>query len=637
MRDGFISVGTYSPLVHVADCPYNVERIKEGIEKASKAGVRLLVFPELCLTGYTCADLFLQQTLQQGALEGLADLVMFSRGFDLVMVVGCPLSFSGRLYNCAVVLYNGKILGVVPKRNLPTYQEFYEKRWFTPGEDGVREVMLCRQLVPFGFPLVFTCASQREFGFGVEVCEDLWVPSSPSVDLALGGATVIVNPSASDELVGKAEYRRNLVSSQSAKLIAGYVYADAGFGESSTDLVFSSHNLIAENGTVLAQSFAQSGEVLKSEIDVNRLTLERQKVTTFAQSHRECHVVEFAMPVKEAVLTRHVDRSPFVPADDGARDQRCALILRLQRLGLEKRLAHVQGKTVVVGLSGGLDSTLALMVCVGAFDDLKLERKGIIAVTMPGFGTTSRTKSNATRLAKALGVTLREVDISAAVRQHFSDIGQDETVRDVTYENCQARERTQILMDIANQQGGLVIGTGDLSELALGWATYNGDHMSMYGVNCSVPKTLVRFLVHYVAVQSPEQVKAILLDVIATPVSPELLPANGDGTISQVTEDIVGPYELHDFFLYYLVRWGFSPAKIYRLARYAFDGAYADGEILKWLKVFCKRFFAQQFKRSCLPDGPKVGSVTLSPRGDWRMPSDACATLWLAELDRIIS
>ncbi|MFA6776494.1 MAG: NAD(+) synthase, partial [Sphaerochaetaceae bacterium] len=475
----------------------------------------------------------------------------------------------------------------------------------------------------------------RDFVFGVEICEDLWVPSSPSVDLALGGATIIINPSASDEVIGKAEYRRSLVTSQSAKLIAGYVYCDAGFGESSTDMVFASHDLIAENGTILGEGFAQSGEVLCSEIDVNRMALERKRVTTFDQEHRECRVVQFAMPLKDAVLTRRIEKTPFVPTDDGKREARCELILRLQRLGLEKRLVHVHGSSVVIGLSGGLDSTLALLVCVGGFDDLHLDRKGIVAVTMPGFGTTKRTKSNASRLAEALGVTLLEVDITKAVRQHFSDIGQDEGVEDVTYENSQARERTQILMDIANKRGGLVIGTGDLSELALGWATYNGDHMSMYGVNCSVPKTLVRFLVRHAAMRMDGSAKAVLLDIIDTPVSPELLPAKEDGTISQVTEDIVGPYELHDFFLYYLVRWGFTPKKIYRLACYAFDGIYTNAVILKWLVVFCKRFFAQQFKRSCLPDGPKVGSVTLSPRGDWRMPSDACVTLWLEELERI--
>jgi len=636
MKDGFVAVGAYSPLVHVADCKYNAERIKEGIEKASGDGVRLLVFPELSLTGYTCGDLFLQQTLQAGALEALSDLVMFSRGFDMVLVFGLPLAFSGRLYNCAVVVYNGKILGVVPKRNIPNYQEFYERRWFSPGPGQVCEVMVCRQLVPFGFPLVFVCATNREFVFGVEICEDLWVPHSPSVDLALNGATIIVNPSASDELVGKAEYRRSLVSSQSAKLVAGYVYCDAGFGESSTDLVFASHNLIMENGSILAEGFCQSGTVVRSEIDVNRLSLERKRVTTYDQEHPLCRAVEFAMPLKDVALSRVFDKTPFVPGDDGQRESRCETILRLQRLGLEKRLAHIHGQCVVVGLSGGLDSTLALLVCIGAFDDMGLDRKGIVAVTMPGFGTTKRTKGNATKLSEALGVTLVEVDITKAVRQHFADIGQDEKHQDVTYENCQARERTQILMDIANKRNGIVIGTGDLSELALGWATYNGDHMSMYGVNCSVPKTLVRFLVRHVAMLEEESVKSILLDVIATPVSPELLPAKGDGTISQVTEDIVGPYELHDFFLYYLVRWGFNPKKIYRLACQAFDGVYDHVFILKWLAIFYKRFFAQQFKRSCLPDGPKVGSVTLSPRGDWRMPSDACASLWLEEVERIV-
>jgi NAD+ synthase (glutamine-hydrolysing) len=636
MRDGFVSCGVSSPVVHVADPAFNEERIKECVEKASESGVRFLVFPELSLSGYTCGDLFLQQTLQDGVLASLSDLVLFSRGFDMVIVVGAPLSFGGRLYNCAVALFGGKILGVVPKRNIPNYQEFYERRWFTPGPDSVSDVYLCRQIVPFGFPLIFSCTTEREFSFGIEICEDLWVPRSPSVDLALLGATIIANPSASDELVGKAEYRRSLVSSQSAKLVCGYLYADAGFGESSTDLVFASHNLIAENGTILSESIAESGTLVRSEVDVNRLSLERKKLTTFFQEARkDCRIVEYALPVKEVKLSRAFSRYPFVPSDDAQREERCETILHLQSLGLEKRLSHVQGKKVVVGLSGGLDSTLALLVCTRAFDGLKLDRRGIIAVTMPGFGTTKRTKGNAEKLADTLGVTLRIVDITKAVRQHFLDIGQDEKVTDVTYENCQARERTQILMDIANKEGALVIGTGDLSELALGWATYNGDHMSMYGVNCSVPKTLVRSLVRHEALDAPEEEKAILLDVIATPVSPELLPAKEDGTISQVTEDIVGPYELHDFFLYYVVRWGFTPAKVYRLALRTFDGVYSGAFILKWLKNFYRRFFSQQFKRSCLPDGPKVGSVTLSPRGDWRMPSDASAALWMEQVEKL--
>ncbi|MFA7118253.1 MAG: NAD(+) synthase [Sphaerochaetaceae bacterium] len=635
MRDGFLKCATYSPVVHVADCSFNEERLKEGIEKADKEGVRLIVFPELCITGYTCADLFLQQVLLNGALSALSDLILFSRGFDMVMVFGLPLSFGGYLYNCAVVVYNGKILGVVPKSNIPNYQEFYERRWFSPAPEGVSIVTLCRQLCPFGASLLFACTTMRDFVLGVEVCEDLWVPLSPSVNLALAGATVIVNPSASDELVGKAQYRVSLVSSQSGKLVCGYIYCDAGFGESSTDLVFASHNLICENGTVLGEQFARSAQLLVTELDVNKLALERKRMTTFNQRHTACTTVEFALTAKDVHLTRFVDRSPFVPSDEATRFTRCETILTLQSLGLQKRLSHVKVKDVVVGLSGGLDSTLALLVCVRSFDALNLDRKGILAVTMPGFGTTKRTRGNATVLANALGVSLYEVDISKAVLQHFADIGQDVNTTDITYENSQARERTQILMDLANKRNALVIGTGDLSELALGWATYNGDHMSMYAVNCSVPKTLVRHLVRHVAMKENEEIKKVLLDVIDTPVSPELLPASSNGTISQITEDIVGPYELHDFFLYYMVRWGFEPKKIFRLALIAFEDVYQPDFILKWLKNYYRRFFSQQFKRSCLPDGPKVGSVTLSPRGDWRMPSDACATLWIDQVEKI--
>lgn len=633
MRDGFIKTAAVSPLVHVADTKYNGERIRECIEKASGKGARLIVFPELSITAYTCGDLFLQQELQEQAVEELGRIVLFSRGFDAVIVVGLPLALESRLYNCAAVLYAGKILGVVPKTHIPTYREFYERRWFSPAPEGVRTIGLCKQIVPFGTPLLFQCAALRDFTLGVEICEDLWVPRSPSERLALGGATIIANPSASDELVGKTEYRRSLVAMQSAKLVAGYVYADAGFGESSTDLVYAGHNLICENGTLLAQTYGEKGGMAVSEIDCMKLAQERRRTTTFGEEREECQTVVFPMPLKPATLTRPIPRRPFVPEDDAQRDARCEQILSLQSMGLEKRLVHVRGSRVVVGLSGGLDSTLALLVCVRAFDRLSLDRKGILAVTMPGFGTTKRTKGNAEKLAEALGVTLKVVPIAAAVTQHFRDIGQDPAVTDVTYENSQARERTQILMDLANKNGALVIGTGDLSELALGWATYNGDHMSMYGVNCSVPKTLVRLLVAHVAKGEPDAVRAVLEDVIATPVSPELLPAKEDGTIGQVTEDIVGPYELHDFFLYYMVRWGFAPRKIWRLALSAFDGSYERPVILKWLKNFYRRFFAQQFKRSCLPDGPKVGSVSLSPRGDWRMPSDASAAVWLDEVE----
>lgn len=636
MRDGFIKVAAISPLVRVADPESNVDRMKEMVEKADRKGAKLMVFPELSITGYTCADLFLQDELLDGALDGLADLVQFSRGYDSVMVFGLPLRVGTALYNVAAVVYNGKILGLVPKTHIPNYQEFYERRWFAPAPEGVRDIAVCHQVAPFGTDLLFTCATQRDFTFGVEICEDLWVPRSPSEDLALSGATLIANPSASDELVGKTEYRRNLVSMVSAKLVAGYVYADAGFGESSTDLVFAGHNLICENGTTLAEGYGQKGGLVVSEIDVSKLAMERRRMNSFHDpKQKEMRQVLFTMPLSETNLTRKVAMKPFVPEHNEALSRRCEQILSLQSMGLETRLVHIHGSKVVVGLSGGLDSTLALLVAVRAFDHLELDRRGIIAVTMPGFGTTGRTKGNATKLAEALGVSLREIPIGAAVEQHFKDIGQDPNVLDVTYENSQARERTQILMDLANRFGGIVIGTGDLSELALGWATYNGDHMSMYGVNASVPKTLVRLLVGHVAEGEGEEVKKILLDIIATPVSPELLPAKGDGTISQVTEDIVGPYELHDFYLYYVVRWGFSPKKVYRLACYAFQGKYDSETLKKWLKNFYKRFFAQQFKRSCLPDGPKVGSVTLSPRGDWRMPSDASSGAWMAEVERL--
>ncbi len=635
MRDGFIKVALASPFVQVSDVVANVDGIKDVIERAAKGGARLVLLPELCLTGYTAGDLFLQQTLQEGVEEGLSSLVAFSRGYDIIVVVGLPLAVGPALYNVAAVLYNGKILGVVPKSNIPNYQEFYEKRWFSPAPEGVSEISLCHQLVPFGTDLLFSAATQRDFTFGIEICEDLWVPRSPSVDLALAGATVILNPSASDEVVGKREYRRNLVGMQSAKLVAAYLYADAGFGESSTDLVFAGHNLVAENGTIVAEEYGKRASLVMTEIDVNKLSLERRRMTTFHQPHKEMQVVRFAFPLTETRLTRSFAPRPFVPDDGKERSMRCEQILSLQSLGLEKRLSHIQCHRVVVGLSGGLDSTLALLVCVRAFDHLHLDRGGIYAVTMPGFGTTSRTRSNAERLAEALGASLRDIPIGDAVLQHFKDIGHDQKVQDVTYENSQARERTQVLMDLSNQVGGIVIGTGDLSELALGWATYNGDHMSMYGVNASVPKTLVRLLVAHVAQGEEDKVRSILEDVVETPVSPELLPAKDDGSISQVTEDIVGPYELHDFFLYYMVRWGFTPRKIWRLALYVFGETYPREVILKWLKNFYKRFFSQQFKRSCLPDGPKVGSVTLSPRGDWRMPSDASASLWLHEVDTL--
>ncbi len=635
MKDGFVKCAVASASVRVADCSYNAASIISLIEKANAEGVRLLVLPELVTTAYTCADLFLQRSLQDGAVQAIAQVVEASLKSDLVIVFGSLVPVQGRLYNCAVVVQSGKILGLVPKQHLPNYLEFYEERWFKVPHEGNFEVELLDQTTWFGTRLLFACANLPDLVIGCEVCEDLWVPRSPSTDHAVHGATVIVNCSASDELVGKEEYRRALVSTQSGRLICAYLYCAAGEGESTTDLVFSPHNLIYEDSHKLAEEIGKTDSLLITEIDVQKLALERIRRQSFGLGDQEYVRIPFSLELKETELTRVFDRAPFVPDDEDNRAKRCEKILTLQSLGLKKRLEHTHCKTVVVGLSGGLDSTLALLVCVRAFDALQLPRTGIIAVTMPGFGTTKRTKGNATKLAKALGVELKTISIAKAVGQHFKDIEHDSSVTDVTYENSQARERTQILMDLANKYQGLVIGTGDLSELALGWATYNGDHMSMYAVNTSVPKTLVRHLVTYIAYISELQVKKILLDVVATPVSPELLPATEMGTISQVTEDLVGPYELHDFFLYQVVRFGYSPSKVYRLAKRSFDGVYEPAFILKWLKTFYRRFFSQQFKRSCIPDGPKIGSVSLSPRGDWRMSSDSSVTLWQQELETL--
>jgi len=634
MKDGFLACGILSPTIKVADPTFNTVSIKNAMDKGFSENLALLVLPELVVTGYTCADLFFQSTLQVGAKAVIMDLLSYSKGHDMVVVVGAPLIFFGNLYNCAVVMQDGKVLGVVPKRHVPNYQEFYEKRWFHLPPDDVREVSLAGQKTFFGTKLLFSCSNIPEFVLGVEVCEDLWVPDSPSTDMALAGATVIANCSASDELVGKKEYRRSLVLVQSAKLVCAYLYCDAGPGESTTDLVFCGHNLIYENGRQLGEQFLSEDNLLRTELDVQRLAGERLRMHTFGDSRYSYTTVEFAFKrLQETKLTRFIDKAPFVPNDPETRAVRCEKILTLQAIGLKKRLEHTKLKHVVLGLSGGLDSTLALLVCIRAFDLLGLDRTGIITVTMPCFGTTKRTKSNATSLAKAFGVTLITIPITKAVTQHFKDIGHDLENHDVTFENSQARERTQVLMDLANKHSALVVGTGDLSELALGWATYNGDHMSMYGVNASVPKTLVRHLVtHFANMQEPK-VQKVLLDVVATPVSPELLPASEDGTISQVTEEVVGPYVLHDFFLYQVVRLHFGPAKVLRLAVIAFKEEYEESVIKKWLKTFFWRFFSQQFKRSCLPDGPKVGSVSLSPRGDWRMPSDASVSLWMDELE----
>ena len=637
MKDGFIKVAAATCGIRVADCAYNAENIIKAWKEASGNGAKLVVFPELCITGYTCGDLFLQETLLRGAVDALFEIAAAGKGLGTLCTVGLPLVYGGKLYNCAAVLYDGEILGVVPKSNIPNYSEFYEQRHFCAAPDENGEIVLKGQAYPFGAKLIFSCASIPAFTLGVEICEDLWVPQPPSACHALAGATVIANLSASDEVIGKADYRRSLVSAQSARLICGYVYADAGFGESTTDLVFSGHDLICENGTVLQESELFQDGIIYSEIDVERLAEERRRTTTFPAEKTEGYrMVRFDIETEAVRLTRPVARRPFVPENAASRARRCEEILAIQSEGLKKRMQHTGCKSIVVGISGGLDSCLALLVMVRAVGQLGRPASDIVAVTMPCFGTTKRTKSNAELLCDSLGVTLKTIDIADSVKQHFADIGHSEDNYNVVYENAQARERTQILMDVANQCGGLVIGTGDLSELALGWATYNGDHMSMYGVNASVPKTLVRHIVRYVAdTADSASLKTALYDILDTPVSPELLPAGEDGTIAQKTEDLVGPYDLHDFFLYYMVRFGFSPAKIYRLCSYAYDGEYEKDTILYWMKVFYRRFFSQQFKRSCLPDGPKVGTVTLSPRGDWRMPSDASARLWLDEIDKL--
>ena len=637
MRDGFVKVAAGTPKIRVADCRYNAEQIFTLMREADKQGVKVLCLPELCLTGYTCGDLFLQPTLLEGAEEGLKTILEATRNLDMVTALGLPVrsKWDNKLYNCAAVIQSGEILGLVPKTHLPNYGEFYEQRWFASGAGMDAMVELCGQEVSLCDSLLFACDSLPELAIGVELCEDLWAPEPPSAALARAGATVILNLSASNELVGKAAYRRSLVSGQSGRLVCGYVYADAGEGESTTDLVFAGHNLIAENGAILAQRRFASGLTV-SELDVKRLTYERQRMNTYSvDKSREIWRVSFSLELSDTHLTRPVSPTPFVPQDESDRAERCNEILYVAALGLKKRLEHTGARTAVVGLSGGLDSTLAVLITAVAMEMLDRPATDIIAVTMPCFGTTDRTRSNAVLLAQRLGCTLRTIDIGRAVKVHFEDIGQSMADHDVTFENGQARERTQVLMDIANQTGGLVIGTGDLSELALGWCTYNGDHMSNYAVNAGIPKTLVRHLVSFISddkeAEDP-QLSTVLSDILDTPVSPELLPAI-EGQIAQKTEDLVGPYELHDFYLYYAIRWGFSPRKVLRLAEQAMGKRYDRATLLKWLKNFYRRFFSQQFKRSCLADGPKVGSVALSPRGDWRMPSDAAAALWLEELE----
>ena len=628
MKDGFVRVAVGTPSIRVADCPGNAEAMMELMRQAEEKKAKLLVLPELSVTGYTASDLLLSRPLLQGALEALEKMRAYSAHMDLLTCVGAPLAFEGRLYNCAIYLKGGEILAIVPKRNLPNYSVYYEMRHFTPGSDEVRTVELLGRSVPFGGNLLLRCRQMPEMTVGTEICEDLWVPDSPGVALAVAGATIIANPSASDESVGKADYRRMLVTSQSAKLLCAYLYADAGAGESSTDLVFAGHNLIAENGVLLAQSKRYETGIVCSEIDVEFLDHERRRMNTFGKTGRPFYTVEFDLHQEDLPLTRLIDPMPFVPSDAARREARCEEILDIQAHALATRLTHIHCGRAAVAVSGGLDSTLALLVTARAFDLCGLDHKGITTITMPCFGTTARTRSNAQIISERLGTEFMEIPIDAAVNQHFKDIGVSPEARDVTYENCQARERTQVLMDLSNKLGGIAIGTGDLSELALGWATYNGDHMSMYAVNASVPKTLVRYLVKYEADRTEDrELAAALEDILATPVSPELLPPV-DGEIAQKTEDLVGPYELHDFFLYYILRRGCTPEKVRRLALAAFRGRYDEKTVTYWLKTFCRRFFNQQFKRSCMPDGPKVGSVALSPRGDLRMPSDAVSVLW---------
>ena len=639
MNHGFVRVCAATPRIQVADPEFNGNEILKLMEEGRDHHAFLMVFPELCLTGYTCNDLFWHAPLLEKAKETLKKLVDASADFPMLLFVGLPWEYQGKLYNVTAAVCQGQLLGMVPKTHLPNYSEFYEMRHFTPGNQRPVMVPWKDGQIPMGTNLLFQCDSVPGLTIGAEICEDVWVPCPPSISHAMAGATVIVNCSASDETVGKDSYRMSLISGQSARLVCGYIYSNAGEGESTQDLVFGGHNIIAENGTVLAVSERFGHQTIYADLDLLRLNSERRRMTTYGQLTPEqleaYQTVHFSLQPEPFELKRFIDPSPFVPSDEQERNRRCEEILSIQACGLKKRLEHTHAGHAVIGISGGLDSTLALLVTARAFDMLGIPRDQIHAVTMPCFGTTDRTYHNACVMTEKLGASLMEVDIRNSVMQHFADIGHDPAVHDVTYENGQARERTQVLMDIANQVGGPVIGTGDMSELALGWATYNGDHMSMYGVNVSVPKTLVRHLVRYYAdTCKEEELRTVLLDVLDTPVSPELLPPE-DGVISQKTEDLVGPYQLHDFYLYYVLRFGYHPERIYYLACYAFQGQYDKETILKWLKTFYRRFFSQQFKRSCLPDGPKVGSVAVSPRGDLRMPSDACSRVWMEELEAI--
>lgn len=637
MKQGFVKVAAITPDMRVADVDYNTAEICKNIGEAVEAGAKVLVFPELAITGYTCGDLFFQDALLKSAEEGLRKIVEYTKGKDALIFVGLPFVHAGKLYNVAAALNDGELLGFTTKTFLPNYDEFYEMRYFQPGPTTLEQILFDGKQVAFGPQILFECREMKELVVAAEICEDVWAPVPPSVPAAIQGATIIVNCSASDESVGKEAYRRELIKGQSAKLISGYIYASAGYGESTTDLVFGGHDLIAEKGMILTESERFRNGIVYSEIDVKRLAWERRKNTTFQMTHfpYETARVPFSLNVEETELTRKILQTPFVPETETERNLYCKETLMIQAMALKKRLDHTNCKSAVVGISGGLDSTLAILVTAKAYDLLGLDRKDILGVTMPCFGTTDRTYQNACLLVEKLGATLKEVDIKEAVTLHFKDIEHDMNVHDVTYENSQARERTQVLMDIANQTNGMVIGTGDMSELALGWATYNGDHMSMYAVNASLPKTFIKHVVKYYAETCEEkELKEVLLDILDTPVSPELLPPK-DGEIAQKTEDLVGPYELHDFYLYYMLRYGYEPSKIYRLAKYAFEGVYDDETILKWLKKFYWRFFSQQFKRSCVPDGPRVSGMSLSPRGDWRMPSDACVAVWIKELEEL--
>ena len=651
MKYGFIKVASAVPVVHVADCRQNTKEIESLIAQAEEQGVEVVVFPELCITGYSCQDLFRQQLLLDSAEASLVHIIEFSKQLDIISIVGLPVIVGNLLLNCAAVVQHGRLLGLVPKTFLPNYNEFYEKRWFASSQD------LYEQTIYFaGHSILFTATPQlfRTCGgavFGIEICEDVWAPIPPSNNLVLAGADIIFNLSASDELLGKHAYLKSLLSQQSARMLSGYVYSSSGFGESTQDVVYGGNTLIYENGQLLCEGerFALDNQLMTAQIDIESLRADRRNNTTFVNAQRciQAHNVRIIktedIVQRDFVLERTVDPRPFIPTHNNM-EESCSEILNIQVMGLVRRLLHTHAATVVIGVSGGLDSTLALLVCIKAFDKLKLNRKNVIGVTMPGFGTTGRTYNNAMRLMESLGITIKEINISKSVLQHFEDIGHDVSVHDVTYENSQARERTQILMDLANKYNGLVVGTGDLSELALGWATYNGDHMSMYAVNTAVPKTLIEYLVSYIARTVDSSSAATLSDIIDTPISPELIPADEKGNIRQKTEDLVGPYELHDFFLFHLLRHGFSPKKVFLLAQKAFNdnndscsdcNQYDDATILRWLYTFYRRFFVQQFKRSCLPDGPKVGSVSLSPRGDWRMPTDAMATSWLQQIEEL--